>query len=177
MNKIFSKQEFCGVILLLCLCLCLNGCGEQKLPADMPKIYPTTITITQDDRPLEGASVVLTPMDPANTWYAGASTDVSGKAVLQTHMMYNGVVPGKYYIVVSKFEPARTEGGNTPNQETDPEGYARYMSAGSSSKGGGFDLIDPKFSKASPDVTIEVTAGTNAQTVDVGKAVRIERKN
>ena len=178
MNQIRSKQELYGFILLTCLCFALNGCGGEKLPDDIPKPYPTVITITQDGQPLAGASVVLVPMDPSNTWHAGATTDASGKATLQTHVKYDGVVPGKYYIIVSKFEPAQKEAVVVPNQETDPEGYARYMeTSAKDATGGGYDLVDLKFSKASPDVTIEVVAGTNEQTVDVGKAVRVERRH
>ena len=177
MNYIRSKQELYGFILMTSACLILNGCGGSDLPPDMPKIYPTTITITQDDRPLEGASVVLVPMDPSNTWHAGATTDAAGNAVMLTHTQYNGVVPGKYFVIVSKFEPTRAEGVAMPDPETDPEGYARYMDAAArSSVGGGHDLVDPKFAKASPNVTIEVTEGPNTQTIDVGKAVRVERR-
>ena len=178
MNYIRSKQELYCVILLLCLVLLLSGCAAEGLPDGMPKPYPTVITIIQDDQPLEGASVVLVPMDPSNTWHAGASTDATGKAVLLTHVKYSGVVPGKYYIVVSKYEPAQREAVVVPNQETDPEGYARYMETSvRDATGGGHDLVDPTFGKASPNVTIEVVAGNNEQTVDVGKAVRVERRN
>jgi len=179
MNQLCSKQELNVLFLLSILFLSLIGCGESGFPPDMPQPYPATVTVTQDDQPLADASVVLVPMDPTNTWYAGGTTDATGKAVLQTHAKYNGVVPGKYFIIVSKFEPTKVEGKAAIDPETDPEGYAKAMSAGGDVRtgSGGFDLVDPKFGKASPGITIEVTAGgANEQTVDVGKAVRVERK-
>ena len=40
----------------------------------------------------------------------------------------------------------------------------------------GYDLVDPKFAKISPDSDIiEVKEDKNEQTINVGKAVRIER--
>jgi len=99
-------------------------------------------------------------MYDVDTWHAGASTDSGGKAVLMTHVKYNGVVPGKYYVVVSKFEPTRTEGGAASDPEADPEAYARSMGADVRTGSGGYDLVDLKFSKASPDVTIEVSEGS-----------------
>ena len=174
MNPIRSKQELYGFILLACLCFALNGCGGVKPPDGLPALHPTTITVIQDGQPLADASVVLVPMDPSNTWHAGATTNAAGKASLQTHVQYDGVAQGKYYIVVSKFEAKIAEGGVAINPETDPAAYARSMSRTGS---GGYDLVEPTFAKASPNVTIEVVAGTNEQTVDVGKAVRVERRN
>ena len=162
MNQIRSKQELYGFILLTCLCLVLNGCGGEKLPDNMPKPCPTVITITQDGQPLADASVVLVPMDPSNTWHAGATTNASGNAILQTHVKYDGVVPGKYFIIVSKFEPPQGDNIGAPDAATDPEGYQRYLDASAKKTGAGYDLVDLKFSKASSDVTIEVVAVTRA---------------
>ena len=45
-------------IVLLTL-LCFAGCTSQKLPDGMPKLYPVTMTVTQEGKPLADASVML----------------------------------------------------------------------------------------------------------------------
>ena len=141
----------------------------------MPVPQPTVITVIQDDKPLESASIALIPMDPSNSWNAGAVTDATGKASLKTLTKYEGVVPGKYYILITKRELGQSK-ITPPDPETDPQGYAKYLQESSSAMEPSYDLVDLKFSKISPSTeTIEVTAGTNEKTIDVGKAVRDKR--
>ena len=141
----------------------------------MPDPYPTVIVITQDGKPLEGASIALIPMDSSNTWNAGGSTDASGKAVLQALSRYDGVVPGKYYVIVTKRESDKRD-ITPPDPETDPRGYAKFLEESATTQVPSYDLIDPKFSKISPNAeTIDVVAGKNEKTIDVGEAVRIKR--
>ena len=56
----------------------------------MPEPYPTVITIIQDGKPLEGASIVLASANGPNTWSASAVTDATGKASLKTLSKYDG---------------------------------------------------------------------------------------
>ena len=177
MQKIRSKLNTCVLVMLLaCYCLCSGGCGNrQKFPEGMPAPHPTVITVIQDDKPLEGASVVLMPMDSSNSWSAGALTDSGGKGTLKTLSQYDGVVPGKYYVLVSKREAEESYEVPPPDPETDPEGYANYMRTYSAKIVNSFDLIDPKFARVSADQTIEVIADKNEKTIDVGKAVRQKR--
>jgi len=170
----FTKQKCCIVVLLAYACIISGGCGGEKFPPDMPKPYPVTITIIQAGTPLEEALISLTPADSANIWSAVGATDESGKAVLKTSGKYNGVVPGKYYVIVSKFEKSEKlvslQGREIDEQAEKGENKMKTKVLG------GYDLIDPKFSKFSPDAeTIEVQAGKNEKTIDVGSAVRIER--
>jgi len=170
----FTKSKCCIVVLLAYACVISGGCGGEKLPPGMPKPYPVTITITQEGTPLEGASISLTPADSANTWSAVGATDESGKAVIQTSGKYKGVVPGKYYVIVSKFEALENvvslEGKEIDVKTEKGENKMKTKVLG------GYDLIDLKFSKFSPNAeTIEVQAGKNEKTIDVGPAVRIER--
>ena len=90
------------LILAVCL-LPLSGCGGKALPEGMPKLTPTILTVTLDGAPLEDAIVGLIPLDSANgRWNAGGVTDKSGKAKIRTLAEYDGVVPGKYKVTVTK---------------------------------------------------------------------------
>ena len=176
MRRIRSKQKLCGLILLAIFCISMNGCKGQQLPDGMPKPYPTTITIIQDGKPLDNAAISLVPT-AMGAWNAAGVTNASGKAQLKTLAKYDGVVPGKYYILVKKLEPhGSDEGINIPDRETDPGGYAKFLQESAKSTHGGYDLVDPKFAKITPDSEIiEVVEGKNEKTIDVGKAVRIQR--
>ena len=176
MYPIQSIQKLCAIILLACSCLYLGGCAGEQLPAGMPKPYPTTITIIQDGQPLEGASIALIPMDASNSWNAGGVTNASGNAALKTLTKYDGVVPGKYYVIIKKLSTEGTK-KQAPDKETDPAGYAKFLAESAKDTFAGYDLVDPKFSKISPTAeTIEVVEGKNEKSIDIGKAVKIERR-
>ena len=179
MRQVRSKQKFCALVLLTCFCLFLCGCPKkQKYPDDMPEPYPTVITIIQDGKPLEGASIVLASANGPNTWSASAVTDATGKASLKTLSKYDGVVPGKYHILISKRISDESK-LTMPDPETDPQGYAKFMQESMREKLDTYDLIDPKFFRISADTeTIEVVADKNKKnekTIDVGTAVRMKR--
>ncbi|MBR5757707.1 MAG: hypothetical protein IKX88_03815, partial [Thermoguttaceae bacterium] len=72
------------IISLLVLPLAaLCGCGE-KTPPDMPKLFPTSITITQEGTPVEGASVQLLKKDDLYyKWLAGGVTDATGVCTIR----------------------------------------------------------------------------------------------
>lgn len=87
-------------VLVGALCLCLMvGCG-RKTPEGMPKLVPCSISITQDNKPLEDATVML--VSEGLTWTVGGTTDHSGVAKIYTHGTYPGAPVGNYKVVVSK---------------------------------------------------------------------------
>lgn len=173
-----AKLKYCGLILLACFYLCLGGCGKkQNLPDGMPKPYPTIITVIQEGKPLEGASIALIPVEASNSWNAGAVTDATGKAAIKTLNKYEGGVPGKYRIVITKRESDKSKFTSPPDQQTDPQGYAKFIQDSMREKLDSYDLIDPKFGKISDDaeLMIDVVESKNEKTIDVGKAVRQKR--
>ena len=171
--KRFHLKYSVALILVVAVLAASGGCNKkQKLPDGMPAPYPTIITITQDGAPLEGASIAFLPADSSNPWNAGGLTDATGKANIKTRSKYDGVVPGEYKILITKRESDKSN-LTMPDQNTDPEGYAKYMRESSAETLASYDLIDPKFGKLSADTeTITVSTGTNEKTIDVGKAVR-----
>ena len=94
----------------LCLCLLCVFVGCNRGPANMPKLYPATISITMNDQPLEGALVACYPTDDSE-WFAGGTTDAQGVAQLKTKGIYDGIAAGDYKVCVTKAEasPDATE--------------------------------------------------------------------
>ena len=93
------------------------GCSGEQRPDGLPKLYPCTITITQDGQPLAEATVQL--HDPAVTdrWTVSGLTNASGSAVMRTHGQFPGVPEGRFKIILTK---TVLEGGST-DDETTPE--------------------------------------------------------
>ncbi|MDR3108581.1 MAG: hypothetical protein LBU65_02675 [Planctomycetaceae bacterium] len=149
-------------LILLCVLFFVSGCSNSLQPKDLPKLYSCVITITQEGKPLDGATVELVVTDHENSKYKSlAITDVEGKAIMSTYG-HNGVPVGKYKAVVTK-------------EITDDIVYKENES-------GGKDLVSYKKYKmveeqfSDPQITsheIEITGkGKVAKTFDVGKAIR-----
>jgi hypothetical protein len=87
-------------ILLLGVLLFIAGCGDSGDPKDLPKLYPVTISITSEGKPLENAIVNLIA-DPPLKFQAITGTDANGKAVMKTYN-YDGVAAGKFKVVITR---------------------------------------------------------------------------
>ena len=87
------------VLLLVCV---LVGCSSDGRPKDLPKLYATTITITMDGQPLEGADVSLAGTGDVGRWAAMGTTDASGVAVIKTLGQYEGAPAGSFAVCVNK---------------------------------------------------------------------------
>jgi len=85
---------------VLCTCalvlLCLTGCGG-KGAIKTPDLVPVEGTITMDDKPLAGASVML------GTGSAFGETDANGHYVLKAHGGKTGAPVGDFKVVVEKW--------------------------------------------------------------------------
>ena len=94
--------RFCLVVLLCTVCL--TGCGKRlpNRPSGLPDTTPYTLTVTFGDEKIEGVSVLFTPKDKFQRWYAGGKTDSDGKAIMKTGGHYIGVVPGEYTVSFQK---------------------------------------------------------------------------
>ena len=163
-NSIMKIQIATVIVSSLLLLSTFQGCA-QKVPADMPKLYSCTLMVTQDNKPLEGATIALFHQDTAlQKWTAGGLSDQSGKVVLKTQGRYNGVVEGKYKITVTKTE---VDEGIVTNTETQ-EGIS----------GKTWTLVEQRFSNvATTPLTLEVTGKIALETIDVGSAVRLEMRS
>lgn len=151
------------LILLSCV---LTSCsrGPQR-PDGMPNLYPVKITILQENRNLEGASVILLRQDGPTKWVAGGRTDINGSCDIRTQSFFRGAPAGIYKVMISK---ELEEGGDDPNNAApDPSGTRK--------PGDFFDLVDLKFkSDRTTDLEAVVKEKKNSFTFDVGKPIKMK---
>jgi hypothetical protein len=164
-QKIMNRFSF--FICMMFLFVCLLGCA-QKTPDGMPKLYPTTITITLQGQPLADAGVLLTPVDTENIWVHGSRTNKQGTATILTHGQYNGVPLGKYKLCVSKTlvegEPPLSDielAQNPKQHQPPPQKYFHEIP------------LEYNDSNTTP-LELEINVTTNHFTFDIPKRVKIE---
>ena len=162
-------------IVLLPATFLMTGCGE-KLPDGMPRLYPASITVTQEGEPLAGALVQLIPEDPVNSaWGPGGNTDASGVVVLQTNGRYRGAPLGKYRVTVTKMETDPHPNPEWMNAPSDSPEFRQNMEI--SRRLRVYHLVDPQLrSTTDTPLRLEVTAGEKNYTIDVGEKVRVEAR-
>jgi hypothetical protein len=94
-------------IPLLLLFVCQIGCGS-KYPADWPKTYPCTITVTKDGKPYEGVTLVLARTENHGSWAVAGLTNSSGVAEIETSWTkasVKGAPEGTFKITASAAAP------------------------------------------------------------------------
>ena len=165
-------------IVLLLVVFFLSGCGGQARPDGLPKLYPVSITVIQEEAPLEGAMVQLVAKDEDSVllrWGPTGVTDASGVAVLRTDGKYDGAPLGTFKVVVSKNE---REPHPNPEWVSLPYGdpnALRYDELERRRKT--ISYIEAQYSSiADTPLTVEITADTKTYSVDVGKRSRNEVK-
>ena len=158
--------------LFASIALFLSGCGGEKLPPGMPKLYPATVTVTQDGNPLAGAEVILINVEPSErNWSTGGTTDANGVIRLRTLGRYTGAPIGTYLVAVSKIEaPDINLPSETPD---DPEERREHNRLVREIAENTFYVVDPKFGLGRTELTVEVTPSNLSHTIDVSPAVRI----
>ena len=135
------------------------GGGGPARPADLPKLHPVNITITQGGAVLEGATVNLFSKTPATYSSASAVTDASGVAALRTYG-FPGVPEGQYTVTVTK---------------TAIEGATEQMDGNTKILVGGkiYQYVDAKYHDAETStLSIDIKAGTTNETLDIGAPVK-----
>jgi 5-hydroxyisourate hydrolase-like protein (transthyretin family) len=151
-------------LTLFCTLFSVSGCKDSSRPEDLPKLFPCVITITQEGKPLEEASVELVAADQNNAKYKSLTiTDTEGKANMSTYG-HKGVPAGKYKVVVTKniqddFIYKEDEDG-----ERELVSYKTYRA------------VEPQFSNAKTTPhELEITGkGQKPEvTFDVGKAIKV----
>ena len=139
---------------LLCCVFFFTGCGgdggKRAKPKDLPRLFPCTLTFTQEGVPLEGASIILHSED---RWAVGGKTDEKGEASLVTNGHYDGAPAGTYKITVRKMITVQDAEGEVTKQT---------------------DVIPDQFKReAMTPLEIEIGKSDNNKTFDLGKAVSI----
>jgi hypothetical protein len=145
----------------------VSGCGGgEALPPGTPKLYPATITVMQDGKPLAGAQVICLNVDPSNGWTPGGLTDANGIVTLRTLGRYKGAPQGTYDVSVSKIEYPDIE---LPSEDS-PE-YKRLVKERDNKT---FIVVDPKFSIGKTPHRVEISPSNLKHEIDVSPAVRIK---
>lgn len=167
-----------GLVAVLCA-----GCGGQKLPSDLPKLYPTVITVMQDGKPLAAAMITLTNVEEGVKWGGAARTNAEGKATMMTNGMYEGTPEGTYKATVVKQEQVKGADpyADAPDPKVDQDAYQRWymqnerrLSAMGRQTPVVFDLVDPQFRDMNTTtLEVKVSADTSEHTLDVGAATRV----
>jgi hypothetical protein len=151
------------LILVSCgISMTITGCGGTTRPPGMPKLYPVTISVIQDDKPLADAVVTLIPEEVGNQWSSGGATDAKGQLKPMTYSQFPGVPEGKYKVCISKQELVGEMDFSDP---ASPRGNQQL-----------FEVIDPVFkSKDTTTLEMEVSPKSkNNVSFDVGKSVKIK---
>ena len=177
------------VIFLLPAVCCLPslfiGCGGERLPDGMPRLYPATVTVMQDGKPLPEARVTMMNTDPAVNWPTGGTTDNNGVIRLMTMGRYSGAPAGTYRVYVSKIEMPEIPDILRSDPPTGPEGSPapatrqEYNRLVQNINENSFYVVDPKFAltpgnEGTSGLSVEITPSNFRVTVDVSPAVRIQ---
>ena len=154
-----------SLTLIVSLIFLFPGCGgDGGRPADMPPLFPVTITITQEGVPLEGATVTLHSSTPSTYGTATGTTDSSGTARMRTYG-FNGAPAGEYVVTVDRVAlEGAEEFVQNPGENPQLRGGTLYR------------FVNENFTKRGT-TTLNMTVADNrrgtTETFDVGAAVRI----
>ncbi|MCF0234054.1 MAG: carboxypeptidase regulatory-like domain-containing protein [Thermoguttaceae bacterium] len=146
--------------------LVLVGCKKNNRPDDLPDGVECVVSVVQDGKPLEGATLLLNGVDAGNQKYApGGTTDANGDCSLCTYG-FPGVAPGKYKVCIWKDVQ---EGGETEiDEETGEE---------TSVVGQEFMTVEQQY--RIPNLTpleVEITKGMEKPVFDVGESIRVPKR-
>jgi hypothetical protein len=114
------------VIASLCLVV-LAGCGGPK---GGPATVEVTGTVTLNETPVEGASVLFSPEigSDDHRLASQATTDAQGRFKLTTHVgggkFKSGIVPGKYVVTITKLDTTAAKNTFSPPKNLLPPKYA-----------------------------------------------------
>ncbi|MGL4941829.1 MAG: hypothetical protein ACRC46_01400 [Thermoguttaceae bacterium] len=154
------------------------GCGE-KLPPDLPKLYPVTVTVTYDNgTPVGGAMVVFYPVKGSSVgdWLCSAGTDDAGVAPMLTQAKYHGLPAGHFDVTVQKYI---TKGADVvPELKKNPtreEADAWSQLKRNAKQGDRYSVVELVYSSpgTTPLKQIEVKPGRNNLVLKVGPSVEI----
>ncbi len=130
------------------------GCGKPR-PDGMPKLVSCSVTVLQDGKPLEGATVAF--HSETIKWSVGGTTDAFGVAKMHTHGDYPGSPEGSFKVTI---------------QKTVVEKSGEGASASASISAVAYDAVDLQYKTAADTpLTIDVSGKTNAE-FEVGGGVK-----
>lgn len=152
-----------GLVTVLFL---TSGCGPG-LPDGMPKLYPTTVTITVDGKPAEEAYVTAFPTDASFTWPLGGMTDAQGKISFIVDGKYEGAPEGELIICVKKTRTVTGPTYDTP-RPTESLSDIQAWEAQCEKEREEYLVVGADYNvKETSPLKMTVTKGKNAETFDI----------
>ena len=136
------------------------------MPDGMPKLYPVSISVTQEGKPLVDASVSFRYPNNSSQWAVGGQTDADGKAKLYTNG-FPGAPLGQFDVVIFKLDNEGLLERGEAEGRRDPDAHKIRVRIWSCVKE---EYNDPQ----KTPIKVEVTADTKMLEVDAGPAVQIE---
>ena len=156
-----------GHVLLLCsLIFCCTSCFK-KLPEGMPDLYSSSVVLTQEGAPLEGATIIAVPLEGSKNWSVAGTTDANGLAVLSTNGKYKGAPAGNYVLLITKNTVETQELPSKPGQTEKLFGSTKFYSQ--------VESVYADKEKSPAKITVEKKK--NEFKLDAGKKVKIAQKN
>lgn len=98
----------------------LLGCTGAEGDSSRPATFPVSGVITLGGSPVEGAQVAFNPEDPTGQGAFGR-TDAEGRYQLTTFEAGDGAVPGKYIVMVTKYDVPPPEAEASEEEYVPPE--------------------------------------------------------
>lgn len=122
--------------------LFIVGCSKQdgKLP-----VYPVTGTVTYQNNPVEGATVIFSIPGNKQAKAATGLTDSQGRFTLSTYSNGDGAAAGEHQVTVTKY----TGGGGESNESLTMEQAAKQAEKKDSSQPASKSELPLKYSEAS----------------------------
>jgi len=155
--------------LILVMLVILTGCQTKPLPEGFPKLYPVSVTITQESKPFEGAKVVLFSADNSVHWIVSGQTGSNGVAKLVTRGEHKGTPVGEFKVCVTKIydEPVDPEPTNPGDWKIWSENLRNHPPKS-------FSLVEKEFGDIqTTPLSVRISAdGEKNFTFDVGQAIR-----
>ena len=154
---------------MLLLVLAAAGCGGPKKPDGLPALYPLTIHVTQEGKPLADATVSLVTPDGSMKWVVGGVTNADGNAKMVTHGKFDGAPEGNFSVMILKtinegvdeYNAAMTQGDTAAAKKIEVNMWQLV----------GDDYTLPK----TTPIKVDVKKNTKLLEVDAGPAVKIKK--
>jgi len=156
-------------LLLTVVCFTIAGC-TGGYPGD-ERLYPVSVTVTENGSPLTDAVVVLLREGGKKIINAGGITDKNGVAIIKTDAQWDGVPEGTYKVAIAKSSSVEEEISSEEYQKLDMAERERYNQK-MEKKHASVKLLVPEViaRTESTPLTIEVTPSqNNTATFDIAK--------
>jgi len=165
-------------LYVLVLLLFLTGCNRGPVKPDgLPKVYPLTLQLEQDGKPLAGAEVFLRS-EAIGTWSCGGISDEKGLVLVRTHGQFPGAPLGRHKVLVTKSKSSATSLDVSEAKSLVEIRELEAKAATERKPTATTYLVERKYGNAdTTPLVIDIVDGKNHFQLDVGSAVEITEQS